>query len=52
MSWFCNRFNTAKNVKLVNCIGISPMSLFEERSNDSSDDKFATDGGIWPVKLL
>jgi hypothetical protein len=52
MSWFCDKFNTAKNVKLVNCAGISPTNLFEERSNDSSVDKFANDGEIWPVKLL
>ncbi len=52
MSWFCDKFNTAKNVKLVNCAGISPMNLFEERSNDSIVDKFANDGEIWPVKLL
>ena len=28
------------------------MSLFEERSKDSSADKFANDNGIWPVRLL
>ena len=42
----------AKNVKLVNCIGISPVSIFEERSKDSSTDKFANDDGICPFSLL
>ena len=45
MSWFCERFNMAKNVRLVNWIGICPVSLFEERSKDSSLDKFANDDG-------
>ena len=31
ISWFCERFKNAKNVKLVNCMGIFPLSLFEER---------------------
>ena len=42
----------AKNVRLVNCMGISPLSLFEERSNDSSANKFAKDDGICPIRLL
>lgn len=29
-----------------------PLSLFDERSNDSSATKFPDDGGILPVKLL
>ena len=52
MSWFWERFKMAKNVRLVICIGISPVSLFEERSKDSSADNFANDNGIWLVRLL
>ena len=52
ISWFCERFNMAKNVRSVSCKGISPVRLFEERSKDSSADNFANDDGIWPVRLL
>ena len=46
VSLFCERFKTAKNVKLVNCIGMEPLSIFEERSKDSSSNKFPNDDGI------
>ena len=52
VSRFCERFKISKNVRLVNCIGIEPLSIFEEMSKDSSIDKFANDDGIWPVRLL
>ena len=46
VSRFCERFKISKNVRLVNCIGIEPLSIFEEMSKDSSTDKFANDDGI------
>ena len=45
---FWERFKTSRNVKLVNSWGILLMSLFEERSNDSSNFKFSKDDGICP----
>ncbi|WRX27847.1 hypothetical protein QQP08_020334 [Theobroma cacao] len=44
--------NTSKNIRFTNSAGIFPSSLFDERSNDSSADKFPKNDGIAPVKLL
>ena len=40
---FWKRFETSRNIKLVNSCRILPISLFEEKSNDSSNFKFPKD---------
>ena len=40
---FWERFETSRNIKLVNSCGILPISLFKEKSNDSSNFKFPKD---------
>lgn len=42
----------AKNERLLSSRGISPDSLFLDRSSDSSSVTFSKDRGIWPVKAL
>ena len=53
INWLNERFRTARKIKpSASCIGISPMSLLLDKSNDSSWAKFPRDGGIQPVRAL
>ena len=50
--WLWERFKTSSDVRDTSCCGISPSNLLDERSNDSSTDRFCNDAGIWPSKTL
>lgn len=51
-SWLYKKFSKKRNFRLANCIGISPISLFEEKSKGSSSDRFPNNDGMPLVSLL
>lgn len=50
--WFCDMFKTSRLVISARLWGISPMSWFQERSNDSISQRLPRACGIWPFRLL
>ncbi|KAL8482265.1 hypothetical protein ACS0TY_028427 [Phlomoides rotata] len=49
---FLAKLNLVRNVRFVNCVGISPCNWFDDRSNDSSVVIFPILEGISLVRLL
>ena len=50
--WLLERSKTSRKPKLVNFVGITSVSIFDERSSHSKFVKFPMNSGIGPMSLL